>query len=142
MKVTPRATEVKAIVELLESTEFDSDTALAKAILKRTGELFAEREWHAWVYRESPDALYLTWGPFSSDNEAKRFAGKYVDMLKGQHMILPMSSTAELTARMATYKVPSHYCTTCTHSLISHEHPKKTPKCAVRGCKCKRSTTE
>lgn len=141
MRITPRGNEVKAVVSLMESDEYDTADAMAKAIIKRVAELFAEREWHAWVYRESPDAFYIPFGPFTSDTEAKRFAGRWVDALKGQHMILPLHSTAALTAQMAAYKSPSHYCAECNHSLVSHQHPKIQPKCAVKGCKCKRSTT-
>ena len=142
MRVTPRGTEVKAIVELLESGDFDSADALAKAVIKRTAELFAERDWYAWVYRESPDAFYIPHGPFSSDAEAKKFAGKYVEMLIGEHMILPLYSTAGLVERLSQYKVPSKFCANCTHSHVSHEHPRKNGRCAVRGCKCKKDVAE
>lgn len=140
MRLTPRGAEVKAIVELLESEEFDSADALAKAVLKRTAELFSEREFYAWVYRESPDAFYLPYGPFASEIEAKKFAGRYVDSLKGQHMILPLFSTTELVERLAAHKVTNYHCTSCTHQLISHEHPRKNGHCAFRGCKCRRAT--
>lgn len=143
MRVTPRAAEVKAVVGLLESDQFDSADALAKAVIKQVGELFAERDWYAWVYRESPDAYYLPWGPFSSDSEAKKFAGKYVDMLAGEHMILKLYSTAALADGVTNgRKQPSMFCAGCNHSLISHQHPKIQPRCAVRSCKCKRSTSE
>jgi hypothetical protein len=142
MRLTPRGTEVKAVVELLESDQFDSADALAKAILKRTAELLAERDFYAWVYRESPDAFYISHGPFTSENEAKKFAGKYVDMLKGQHMILPLFSTAQFVERLGSHKMANYHCTSCKHQLISHEHPKIQPKCAVRGCRCRKATTE
>lgn len=143
MRVTPRGDEVKAVIELLESDQFDSDEAMSKAIIKRVAELFAEREWYVWVYRESPEAQwYLPYGPFSSESEAKKSAGKFVDMLTGQHMILHVFSYAELVNRMAQYKVPSKFCANCTHSLVSHEHPRKNGRCAVRGCKCKRKEEE
>ena len=138
MRLTPRGTEVKAIVSLLESDEFDSAEALAKAIIKRTGELLSERDMYAWVYRESPEAYYLPFGPFTSESEAMRYAGKYVGMLKGQHMILPLYSTTALTERMASYQIPSAFCSACTHSHMSHEHPRKNGRCAVRGCKCRK----
>jgi len=141
MRITPRGPEVKAIVDLLESTEYESAEALAKAIIKRTGDLLAERDWYGWFYQETPEAFILSWGPFSSDSEARRFAAKYVGMLKGRHMILPLHSTTGLVNRMASYKIPSQFCSDCNHSLISHEHPKIQPKCAVRRCKCRKATT-
>lgn len=141
MRLSPRGPEVKAIVELLESDDFDSAEALAKAVIKRVGELLSDRDMYAWVYGMG-DGFNLAWGPFSSDSEAKKFAGQYADMLKGLHMILPLGSPTALTERATANKVPSHFCTTCPHSLISHEHPKKNGRCAVRGCKCKKATTE
>lgn len=142
MRVTPRGTEVKAIAELLDSGDFDSAEAMAKAVIKRVAELLSERDMYAWVYRESPEAFYLPFGPFTSDSEARKFAGKYVGMLKGQHMILPLYSTAGLTERMNAYKIPSAFCVTCNHSHISHQHPNKNGRCAVRGCKCRKDATE
>jgi hypothetical protein len=141
MRITPRADEVKAVVAIMESDEYESADLMAKAIIKQVAESFAERTFYAWVYRESPDAFYLPFGPFTSDNEAKKFAGKYVDMLAGQHMILSLHSTKELTDRMATHVIPTHHCQSCNHQLISHEHPKIQPKCAVRGCKCRKATS-
>lgn len=140
MRLTPRGPEVKAIVELLESDDFDSAEALAKAVIKRTAELFEHRDWYAWVYRENPDAFYLPFGIFPSDSEAKKFAGKYVEMLVGEHMILRLHSTGLLVEEMAKHKRPSTACSTCHHQLLSHEHPKIQPKCAVRGCRCRRAT--
>jgi hypothetical protein len=142
MRLTPRGTEVAAIAELLESDEFDSAEALSKAIIKRVADLFSEREWYVWVYRENPEAWYLPYGIFSSETEAKKSAGKMVDMLKGQHMILHVFSYAELVARIASYKVPSQFCANCEHSHISHQHPRKNGRCAVRNCKCKKDVAE
>lgn len=142
MRLTPRGDEVKAIVALLESDGFDSAEALAKAVIKELAERLSDRNWYAWVYRETGDASYLSYGPFTSESEAMKFAGKYVGMLKGQHMILPLYSTNGLVNQLAEYKVKSLFCLECDHSLVSHEHPKKNGKCAVRGCKCKRKVEE
>jgi hypothetical protein len=142
VRLTPRGTEVKAVVALLESDQFDSADALAKAIIKEVADHFSHRDWYAWVYRENPEAFYLPFGIFSSDIEAKKFAGRYVSMLKGEHMILHLHSSADLDARMATHKIPSKFCQNCNHSLVVHEHPKIQPKCAVRGCNCRRAIPE
>lgn len=142
MKLTPRGAEVKAVVELLESDEFESANALAKAILKHVADMLSDRDFYAWVYRETPDAFYIPFGPFTSESEAKKFAGKYVDALKGQHMILPLYSTNEFVNRLASHKLPNYHCTSCTHTLTAHEHPRKNGKCVVRGCSCKKATAE
>lgn len=143
MRVTPRGPEVKAIVALLESDDWDSDEALAKAVIKRTCELLSDRDMYAWVYGMG-DGFNLAWGPFASESEAKKFAGKYLEMLKGMHMILPLGSPSALEERATSNTVQSQFCQNeqCTHSIVSHEHPKKNGKCAARGCKCKKVVIE
>ena len=142
MKLTPRGVEVKAVAELLESGDYDSPEALAKAVIKKVAELLGDREMYAWFYRQSPEGFALGWGPFTSENNAKGFAAKYVDMLDGTHAVFPLNSPNELTRGVEGQTIPSFFCTTCNHQLISHEHPKIQPKCAVRGCKCRKKTTE
>lgn len=135
MRITPRGNEIKAVVDLLEDDSYDSAQSLAKAIIKRVAEVFAERDWHAWVWRESPDAFQLAWGPYSSENEAKRASARVG--LAGQFMVLPLYSTAALVDRLSADVIPSYFCEACNHQVLSHQHPKIQPKCAVRGCECK-----
>lgn len=134
MKVTPRKDEVQAVVAVMESDEFETGEAMAKAVIKQVAELFAKRDWYAWVWRESDDSLQIAHGPLSSKVEAERLATK--SGLKGRHMALPLFSTAALLER-ATAKPPAVRCADCTHPYHCHEVPRYAPKCWVKGCGCK-----
>lgn len=135
MKVSPRKAEVTEIVKLLESDGYDSADALAKDVIKRCAELFAEREWYAYAWRGM--GLSLAWGPLSSETEAKKFAQK--TELEGQHAVVKLFSTGSLLSRLAEAESAEErgaFCVTCEHPLGAHEHPKMSGKCAVGGCSC------
>lgn len=134
MRVTPRREEVKRVVALLESDDFDSADALAKEIIKEVAACFAEREWYAFAWRDR--GLSLAWGPLSSDSEVQRFAKKAA--LGGEGRSVKLFSTASMLDRLeaAGKKDRVTHCVTCEHPLGAHEHPTMRGCCAVRGCGC------
>lgn len=140
MRVTPRKGEIAEIVKLLETDGYDSADALAKDIIKRTAELFADREWVAWVWKETTEdhSFQLAWGPFPSESEAKKLASKVG--VKGLQMFLPLASPGELARRVAE-KPPAPWCSACYHPHHAHQHPKFNGRCAHRGCDCPRDAT-
>ncbi|ONI83467.1 hypothetical protein ALI22I_33740 [Saccharothrix sp. ALI-22-I] len=136
MKITPRKNEVAAVVQLLESDGYDSAEALAKDVIKRVAELFADREFYAFVHRFGPGQLQIAWGPFTSDAEVVKFANKA--KLGGEAMSLKLCSTGAFLARLGKNQIaPSERCATCNHPHGAHEHPTFGGRCAVRGCACK-----
>lgn len=136
MKLTPRAPEVKAIVDLLESDGYDSAEVLAKDIIKRVGELFAEREWFALAHRDKPGGLVLAWGPLSSDTEVQRFGKKLA--LGGEAISVKLYSTAAILDRVESSSAGrAALCTGCHHPIFVHQHEKYGGKCALRDCDCK-----
>lgn len=135
MKVTPRKNEVEAVLALMESDEFDSGAAMAKAIIKKVGELFAERDWYAWVWRENQDAFQLASGPYSSPTEVDRVVKKVG--LTGQHMALHIYPSAPLNRRL-TEMPSSMYCSGCGHPDHAHEVPKYNGRCWIKRCGCKK----
>lgn len=136
MKVTPRKAEVAEVVSLLESTDFDSADDLAKAIIKKVGELFSQRDWTCYAWRSSPeDGLVLAWGPLSSDSEVERLAKKVG--LAGEHRSIKLYSTGRLLDGIVKGEAGiDKFCTTCNHPLGAHEHPGRAGKCQARGCRC------
>lgn len=134
MRVTPRKDEVAAVVELLESDQYDSANALAKDVIKKVAELFAKRDWYAWVWREHPDAFQLAFGPLSSESEASRLAKKVG--LGGQNMTLHLYSTAAVLSKHGELP-PSLFCTTCGHPDHAHEVPRYNGRCWIKKCGCK-----
>ncbi|MCG8926619.1 hypothetical protein [Lentzea sp. CC55] len=135
MRITPRKHEVAAIVEVLEDGSHDSAEALAKAVIKRVGEVLADREFYAWVHRFGPGELQLAWGPFTSDNEVVKFATQA--KLGGESMSLRLCSTGAMTERVKKNKgVPVASCDQCFHLMSAHELPRYGGKCLARGCAC------
>lgn len=135
MRVTPRKEEVAAIVALLEDTDYDSASTLAKDIIKECADLFAKRDWYAWIWRENPEAFQFAFGPLSSESEASRL-GKKVG-LDGQTMILKLYSTAALLQKVGELP-PSLFCSACEHPDHCHEIPKYNGRCWIKGCKCRK----
>ncbi|MCX2949908.1 hypothetical protein [Lentzea sp. NEAU-D7] len=135
MRITPRKHEVAAIVEVLEDGSYESAEALAKAVIKRVGEVLADREFYAWVHRFGPGEMQLAWGPFTSDSEVVKFATKA--KLGGQSMSLRLCSTGAFTERLKKNPgVPVAACDQCFHLQGAHELARYGGKCSVRGCTC------
>lgn len=137
MRVTPRKDEVKAVVALLEDDGYETADALAKDIIKKVGELFAKRDWYAWVWRENPEAFQLAFGPVSSESEANKLMKKVGAGLKGQHMVLHLYSTTALLEAHGSLPT-SVFCAECDHPQHCHETPRYSPRCWVKGCYCKK----
>lgn len=135
MRVTPRKDEVAAIAQLLESPDYDSADALARDVIKRVAELFAEREWYALAWRLGPGSPVLSWGPLSSDSEAEKFGSKL--SVGGEGISVKLHSTAAMLQRFEDSDIaPSTLCGNCKHPHGTHRHEKRLGKCQVRGCKC------
>ena len=137
MKVVPRKREVDEIVKLLESSEHDSAEALAKEVIKRTAELFADREWFAYAMRlGGPGGTVLAWGPLSSETEVRKFATK-AD-LGLDTICVKLYSTGSMLTRIAEgEKGKSAMCLNCHHPHGAHEHPGQGSRCALKTCPCK-----
>jgi hypothetical protein len=141
VRITPRKAEVAEVVKLLEDPGYTSADALAKDVMKLVADLFAEREWFAYAWRTGSGAPVLAWGPFTSDNEARKFADKAA--LGGEHISVKLYSSASMLDRIAEQgKGKSKHCTTCTHPLGAHEHPANGNRCAVGRCACSNPTTD
>lgn len=137
MKVTPRRDEVKAVVEVLESPDYDSAEAMAKDVIKLVATLFAERDWYAFAHRDKPGSLVLAWGPLSSDAEVKRFGKKMA--LGGEALSVKLYSTARSLRYADEMDTPPNTeCGGCRHPIGLHEHPKTGGACVARGCTCTR----
>ena len=78
MQLTPRKAEVTEVVALLESQEFDTAEALAKAIIKTVADQVERREWYAMAWRDKEDGtgLSLAWGPITSEAQVKVLANR------------------------------------------------------------------
>lgn len=136
MNISPRKDEYAPVVALLESDQFDSAAALAKAVVKTVYDELLKRDWTAWVYRFPSGGPVLAVGPFTSDSEAAKYGKK--SGLDGEHMILTLSSPygehhGDVEAR-AMLNPPM--CSWCGHPKHTHAHQGYAGKCAVGHCSC------
>jgi hypothetical protein len=139
VRLTPRREEVKAVVELLESDGYDSADALAKDVIKRVADLFAERDMYAYAFRFAPGSQVLAWGPLTSETEVKRFATRIG--LEGEHLAVRLFSTSAALTRVEENKHTAGkdavICPKCGHPAGTHRHEKRLGQCQVARCGCK-----
>lgn len=146
MRITPRKTELAAVVELLESDEFDSANDLAKAIVRTVFSELMERDLWCLASRLVPggaEPVTVLYGPFTSETEATRFA-KAAE-ITGLNLALPMYSPAiavrahderkAIEDRITAGEYPT--CK-CGHPDFTHQHNGYGGKCATGGCGCAR----
>lgn len=137
--LTPRKDEVRRVLEVLESPDFESGKDMAKEVIRVVHELFEEREWTALLWRDEATLgkdLVLSWGPFTSVTEADRFAKRLE--IGGTARALPLSSVAMMEAHIATTnKGKAKNCPNCNHPIGTHLHERKVGHCMVARCKCK-----
>lgn len=142
--LTPRKDEVRRVLAVLESHNFESGEQMAKAVIKEVHALFEEREWTALLWRDpkiTGKDLCLAWGPFMSETEALRFA-KRLD-IGGTAATLPLSSVGMMEAHVAaTAKGKAKFCPNCDHPVGTHLHERRMGHCMVKGCECKSLTKE
>jgi len=136
MKLTPRAPEVKAIVEILQSDDYETPEAMAKAVIKEVAEILAMREtWYALVIKGGAKAV--NFGPYASDAEVKQVAAKVAGAAPEFH-IARMGGSGLLAARLEGYNKRkwTNFCATCTHAKDLHlTDGNSRARCALE-CSC------
>jgi hypothetical protein len=139
VNITPRKAEVQALVELLESDQYASADALAKAMFKRIYELFLDRDWHLYAFQWLSGGHPLLWGPFTSEAEVARFAAKMSLGPMGRHGVMSaFSPNRQLQIVLDADKKPDRnpICDECGHPKGLHEHKGAGGRCVWRNCKC------
>lgn len=138
MRITPRAQEVNAVVELLESCEGDDPKAVAKALIKSVADILEMRDlWvlaHAWA----DGTRGLNYGPFGTEGDAKKF-GERLGGIGGTAYVVPLSSPAVLLANQEGKKGWTPWCVVpeCGHAPFTHSSEGTARgACMVPGCPC------
>lgn len=137
--IAPRAHEIDAIVEVLESEEFDNAKQAARRIFSTTMALLAERDWYVVAQRNTgmPATLY---GFFATESAAiKAIEQNSLGLLGGEVAIFPVKglSARSQYLRDLEAELPRD-CETCGHSQAAHESPRARGQgCVVIGCRCK-----
>lgn len=112
MRLTPRKEEIQAVVEILESDQYDSAQAMAKALIKTVADALWMRDWYVLGSKLRADSEFvLPYGPFASEAEAvsvfkKTAIGGYVQTRK-------IYSPGRLLAYVEGKKGWPGYCGTC-----------------------------
>lgn len=139
--LTPRKDEVRRVLAVLESPDFESGEAMAKEVIREVHSIFEEREWTAIAWRDKPDGtgLSLAWGPFTSATEATRFV-KRLDV-GGVAQVVTLSSVGMMLSHIAaSAKGKAKFCPNCKHPIGTHLHERRIGQCMARHCKCKSMT--
>lgn len=139
MRLTPRSEEVKAVVAILESDEFDSAQAMAKTLIKEVAEILSMRDWWALAHRFKGDTSGgINWGPYASPAEAQKAAEKYIGA--GEFKAVKVYSAGQVEAK-AEGKKWKGYCEVagCHHAKFLHmADGSSRGKCGLSLCKCEK----
>lgn len=136
--IAPRAHEVDAIVELLESDEFDNAKQAARRIFSTAMALLAERDWYVIARRNQglPPTIY---GFFATEAAAlKAIETNALGLLGGEVYVFKVEglSARSKYLRELEAELPRD-CETCRHAQGAHDVPRARVKgCVVVGCRC------
>lgn len=138
MRITPRAYEVKKIVDILEDPTFDSPEQMAKAVIKEVGDMLQMRDLYVLVHTWADGSKGLNMGPFGAVAEAESFAKKM--SFGGTGRIVPLTSSGILLANHDGKKDGwPGYCWNpeCGHSPTNHAiDGASRGKCHRADCSC------
>jgi hypothetical protein len=140
VRITPRAHEIRAVVDILEDPTFDSPEQMAKAVIKEVGDMLQMRDLYALVHTWDSGHKGLNFGPFGAVAEAESFAKKV--SIGGTGKIVPLTSSGVILAN-AQGKAGGWpgYCWNpeCGHSPNDHAiDGSSRGKCHRVECKCDR----
>ncbi|MFH8414395.1 hypothetical protein [Streptomyces collinus] len=138
MRITPRAYEVKKIVDILEDPTFDNPEQMAKAVIKEVGDMLQMRDLFVLVHIWEDGSKGLNMGPFGAAAEAESFAKKV--SLGGTGRIVPITSSGVILANHDGKKGGwPGYCWNpeCGHSPNNHAiDGASRGKCHRADCDC------
>ncbi|GGN40244.1 hypothetical protein FHR83_007079 [Actinoplanes campanulatus] len=138
MRFTPRAEEVKRVVGILESGDYDTPEQMAKALLKDMADLMAMRDWVALSHRFSKGQLGLNWGPFASVIDATS-TGEKLGGLGGEFSVVTLNSTGRLLGNVSSRKGAKDFCQhpDCGHAGWAHlMDGSARGRCGLEVCPC------
>ncbi|MDX3525113.1 hypothetical protein P1P75_01280 [Streptomyces sp. ID05-39B] len=137
MRITPRAYEIKKIVDILEDPTFDSPDQMAKAVIKEVGDMLQMRDLYVLTHTWADGTKGLNMGPFGAAAEAESFAKKM--SFGGTGKVIPLTSSGVLLANHDGKKSWPGYCwdSDCGHSPVNHAiDGSSRGKCHIATCKC------
>ncbi|MEU9795025.1 hypothetical protein AB0E27_31255 [Streptomyces sparsogenes] len=139
MRITPRAYEIKKVVDILEDPTFDSPEQMAKALIREVGDMIQMRDLFVIVHTWADGTKGLNMGPFGAVAEAETFAKKA--NIGGTGRIVPLTSSGIILANVEGKQSWPGYCwhPECGHSPVNHAiDGASRGKCHIATCKCDR----
>jgi hypothetical protein len=139
VRLTPRAHEIKRVVDILEDPTFDTPEQLAKAVIKEVAEIVQMRDLFAMVHTWADGSKGLNFGPFGSAAEAEAFAKKM--SFGGTGKLVPLTSSGVMLANHDGKTSWPGYCWNpeCGHAPWMHAvDGASRGKCYLESCKCDR----
>ncbi|MFE4451462.1 hypothetical protein [Streptomyces sp. NPDC056796] len=138
MRITPRAHEVRRIVDLLEDPTFDSSEQMAKALMKEMADILQMRDMFAMTHTWADGHKGLNFGPFGSAAEAEAFGKKMA--FGGVGRVVPLTSSGVMLANHEGVKggYPGYcYEPACGHAPWMHAiDGASRGECRDRACPC------
>jgi hypothetical protein len=140
VRFTPRKQEYDAIVEILESPDFDSPQAMAKALLKEMVEILSMRDTFAGVHVWKDGTKGVNWGPFYSEADAEGYL-KHLGGVGGRLGLVKLYSPGALKANDIGKKGWSPWCLDpdCGHAPFMHSMAGPARgECHLATCTCRK----
>jgi hypothetical protein len=137
MRFTPRKEEYKAVVDMLESDEYDNADQMAKALVKAVADMLWQRDWQAVTLGFDGKAAW-SYGPFSSESEADKFAQSCLGLGNNvQYRKTLLASPARVVGHLFGAPGVKGFCKTCGHSPFDHgTDGSSRGKCFLPECEC------
>lgn len=137
MRITPRRDEVETIKTILESEDYDTPEAMAKAVIAATADLLELRDWQALTLVNSDGTRWLSFGPVPSAKEAEKLARTLA--IGGRFGITTLYSVGHMRANCTGKAGLKGFCTDagCGHPPFAHAfNAASRGKCVLSGCTC------
>ncbi|AOQ27033.1 hypothetical protein SEA_GODPOWER_58 [Streptomyces phage Godpower] len=138
MRITPRAQEVNAVLEIMESDEFEDGKSMAKALIKEVAQILAQRDSFALAHTWQDGTAGLNFGPFGTEGDATKF-GERLGGVGGTAHVVKLSSPEVLIANQDGKKGWTPFCLVegCGHAPFAHSMAGTSRgACMVDGCEC------
>lgn len=139
MAMTPRGTEYKPVLDIMEMPGFKDGAAMAKAVVKEVFASLTMRETYVLALFEGGRFTGITYGPYPSEKDAEK-AAKLIGSTAFEFGVLPVNPAGVLAANGDRMDGGGFgYCGQegCGHAGWAHRMDGTSRgACTERGCPC------
>lgn len=131
----PRANEIKAIQDVLESDGYADSKAMARAVLNAAYEQFEQRDWH--LVAMNNDGNNIVYGLYGTEGAAHKALEKNDLGLFGRCGTFPVHSAARRREYITEAMKPKNSRPMCECGHIPETHALRGFDPGCTGCNCK-----